>query len=100
MESADHSQCPIELRACSEHPYGIAVETLGEHHRLEFPPNIDDMLLNWASSSENKIGWCLLCDSPIQEEADLIPGTHTHKCEAGRALHAARLTAPRRDFAL
>jgi hypothetical protein len=89
MESGDHNQCSIELRACPAHPYASATDPRDNHGRLEIPDNIDEMILNWASSSEHNIGWCLLCDSPIRNEADLIPGTQTHQCGAGRALHAA-----------
>lgn len=91
MERGDHRQCPIELRACSEHPYGLALDASNDHLRMKIPANIDEMILKWASSTEDSIGWCLLCDSPIPSEDDMIPGTNTHDCEAGQALDAGPL---------
>ena len=46
---------------------------------INCPENLDEMIENWANSS-------LLCNNGIRTEADLIPGTSTHNCEAGRAL--------------
>lgn len=34
------------------------------------------------------IGWCLMCNSAIRSEADLIPGTSSHSCPKGLALDA------------
>ena len=53
---------------------------------IQFPPNIDEMLDNWASCPEANVGWCLLCDGPIRSENDLIPKTTTHNCPAGLRL--------------
>ena len=53
---------------------------------IQFPPNIDEMLDNWASCAEESVGWCLLCDGPIRSEKDLIPKTTTHNCPAGLRL--------------
>lgn len=92
LEDGDHSQCPVELRACPEHLSHSVSEPLDERGRIEVPANIGDMLARWASSSESNIGWCLLCDSPIRDEDDLLPGTHTHDCETGRVLDARNLS--------
>jgi len=37
MEAGDHSQCPIELCACSEHPYGLAADAHNDGLRMEIP---------------------------------------------------------------
>ena len=55
---------------------------------VEFPNNIDEMLTAWTESTEPNVGWCLLCNSPIRTEADFIPETNTHDCEAGREFEA------------
>jgi hypothetical protein len=65
---------------------------------LQIPDNLDEMLEAFASDSEEKVGWCLLCNSPIRTAADLIPGTDTHDCEKGRAIeeqHAPQKKKPR-----
>lgn len=53
---------------------------------LDCPENLDEMLENWANSRDENVGWCLLCNSAIRTAEDLLPGTSTHNCEAGRAL--------------
>jgi hypothetical protein len=53
---------------------------------INCPENLDEMIENWANSRDENVGWCLLCNNGIRTEADLIPGTSTHNCEAGRAL--------------
>ena len=40
---------------------------------IQFPDNFDEMLEAFANYSEERIGWCLLCNSPIRTEADLMP---------------------------
>jgi hypothetical protein len=53
---------------------------------IEVPEGFDEMLGHWAQSDQPTVGWCLLCDRAIVSADDLIPGTSTHNCEAGRAL--------------
>jgi hypothetical protein len=53
---------------------------------INCPDNLEEMMENWAYSREEKVGWCLLCNSAIRTAEDLIHGTDTHNCEAGRAL--------------
>ena len=65
--------------------------TVSEHHDgvpIRIPANIDEMLEHFVEHRGEVIGWCLLCDSAIRTEDDLLPGTDTHDCEAGRALEA------------
>lgn len=52
---------------------------------IQVPPNLDEMLQRWIDSDEPNVGWCLLCDNPIRSADDMIPGTNSHSCEAGRA---------------
>ena len=56
MEGGDHSQCPIELRACSEHPYGLVADASNDRVRMEIPANFDEMILKWAGSTKDDIG--------------------------------------------
>jgi hypothetical protein len=53
---------------------------------LQVPANLENMLEAWLAYDKPKIGWCLLCDSPIESEHDLIQETNTHNCPAGRRL--------------
>ena len=59
---------------------------------VQIPDNFDEMLEAFANYSEERIGWCLLCNSPIRSEADLISNTNTHDCEAGRAFEATHIS--------
>ena len=108
MEQGDHSCCPIELRACSEHddeqfsivhreqgaPGGLQEATSGDRSatrteqegwgRLKpIPPEIEEKFEQWAASERNSIGFCFLCGHSILTEGDLIPGTNTHNCAEG-----------------
>jgi hypothetical protein len=111
MEEGDHSRCPIELRACSEHdneqlsfanreqdvPGGLQKATANgsaatcteqpkheEWVRLEpIPPEIEEKLGEWFASERESIGFCFLCGNPILTEGDLIPETNTHNCAEG-----------------
>lgn len=56
--------------------------------QIELPENIDEMIEAWANFHGRKVGWCLLCNSPIRTESDFLPGTNTHNCEAGREFEA------------
>jgi hypothetical protein len=62
---------------------------------IRIPENMDEMLEHFFEHRGEVIGWCLLCDSAIRTEDDLLPGTDTHNCEPGRALEAGK--APARD---
>ena len=67
---------------------------------IRCPENLDDMIETMASFTEEKVAWCLLCNQPIRTQADFVPNTHTHNCEAGRKLEKsiARATRERGDF--
>lgn len=51
--------------------------------QIKFPADLEDMLVAFANSKEERVGWCLLCNCPIRSIADQIPGTNTHTCEQG-----------------
>jgi hypothetical protein len=55
---------------------------------IQFPNDFEEKLEAMFNSTGERIGWCLLCNSAIKTEADLIPGTNIHACEAGWALEA------------
>lgn len=55
---------------------------------VQFPENLEEMFEAMTSYSGEKVGWCLLCNSPIHSESDLIPETSTHDCAVGRELEA------------
>jgi hypothetical protein len=104
MEQGDHSRCPIELRACSEHDNEQVSIVNGERGvpsvvdssatrtepegwgRLEpIAPEIEERLSEWFASDRESIGFCCLCGNPIPTEDDLIPETNTHNCAEGRS---------------
>lgn len=66
------------------HPRNASTEQ--DRVPIQLPQNLDQMLQNWIESEEPNVGWCLLCDQPIRSAEDLLPGTSTHDCTAGRAL--------------
>lgn len=55
---------------------------------IQIPDNLDEMFADMAASDEPRVGWCLLCNSPIRNEADFLENSNTHNCEAGRAFEA------------
>jgi hypothetical protein len=61
---------------------------------IQFPPNSLDMLEAWTTSDEPNVGWCLLCNRPIESESDLIPETNTHDCPEGRAFEKRQNSNP------
>jgi hypothetical protein len=96
MEQDDHSTCSIEVLTCPEHR---AQRMKTPESRLpvkedevedgfvpvQIPDNMEAMLESWAEDDGPSIGLCLLCGQPIRSEGDLISGTSTHNCAAGRA---------------
>jgi hypothetical protein len=64
---------------------------------IKFPDNLEEMLDAFANCTEERIGWCLMCNRAIRTEADLIPNTNTHNCAAGRALEAKIADQARQD---
>ena len=55
---------------------------------IQVPDNLEEMFEAMTSCEGEMVGWCLLCNSPIHTEANLIPGTNSHDCEQGRAMDA------------
>ena len=52
--------------------------------QVAMPLRLMEMLQKYDNSTAEGIGWCLLCDSLIRSERDLIANTNTHKCERRR----------------
>lgn len=98
MEDGDHSQCTIELLNCPRHPTGqahSAQSSLPAKDQIEqswvsiqIPDNLEEMLQNWNNDPGPNIGWCLICNSAIRTEDDLVPGTNLHNCVESGALEA------------
>ena len=64
---------------------------VNNHHGgvpIQIPANMEEMLEHFFEHRAEVLGWCLLCDSAIRTEDDLLPGTDTHNCEPERALEA------------
>ena len=60
---------------------------------IQIPANMEEMLEHFFEHQAEVLGWCLLCDSAIRTEDDLLPGTDTHNCEPGRTLEANKALA-------
>jgi hypothetical protein len=56
---------------------------------LQMPPNLMETIEAFLAYEKPKVGWCLLCGSPIESEADFIPNTNTHSCPEGLRFHEA-----------
>ena len=54
---------------------------------LQVPPNLMEIIEAYLTYDKPKVGWCLLCNSPIESEDDFIPETDTHNCAKGRRFH-------------
>jgi len=54
--------------------------------QVEIPANFDEIIDTMNASTEERIGWCFLCNGPVRGPEDLIPGTSTHRCPKGLAL--------------
>jgi hypothetical protein len=53
---------------------------------LTLPDNFDEIIETMNASTEERIGWCFLCNGPVRGPEDLISGTSTHRCPNGLAL--------------
>lgn len=54
--------------------------------RIELPEDNDEMTEVWTNFHGQSIGLCILCGTLIRTESELIQGTTTHDCKAGRDL--------------
>jgi hypothetical protein len=54
---------------------------------LQVTPNLTKKIEAYLACDKPKIGWCLLCNSPIESEVDFIPETNTHNCPEGIRFH-------------
>ena len=54
--------------------------------RALFTSDMIDAVEGWFGSKNRGCGLCLLCGETIRSEADFIPDSNTHNCDAGRRL--------------
>jgi len=59
---------------------------------IKVPENLEEMIDAMIQSTEERIGWCLLCNRPINSEADLIPRSNTHDCRAFKSVRRSNAT--------
>ena len=57
---------------------------------LHVLPNLTGTIEAYLAYDKPKVGWCLLCNSPIESEDDFIPETNTHDCAEGLRFHEGR----------
>lgn len=44
------------------------------------PKKLEEMIDKWLSYKGKSVGYCLVCDSVIRDESEIIPGTNDHRC--------------------
>ena len=103
MEQGDHSDCPIELRACAEHAGqdGLTAEVSPDAKEIDFSilsperqrsrPHCE---CGCADADPDKVvGWCLWCDHVYVEYSPEIVDRHfaDHCPEAPEKLKQAAL---------
>jgi hypothetical protein len=54
---------------------------------LHVAPDLMETIEAYLACDKPKVGWCLLCNSPIESEDDFIPDTNTHNCPEGLRFH-------------
>lgn len=103
MEVGDHSECTIELLTCPLHRKALTEacsvqsnepQIEGDWVPIKAPENWEEMFYAWINDPEPSIGWCLLCNSVIRTENDLIPNSNAHICEAGGELETEIAALP------
>jgi hypothetical protein len=53
---------------------------------IQAPEGFEEMINAWLQCEEPNIGWCFMCNGPIRSADELIEGSGTHDCDAGRGL--------------
>ena len=53
---------------------------------IQPPSHFEKMIESWLAYEGESVGYCIVCDSPIKSEFDIIPGTNDHRCEPQKAL--------------
>jgi len=48
---------------------------------LKLPDSLCDMVDSWQEYEGPSVGWCLVCNSSIESEANMIEGTNDHMCK-------------------
>jgi hypothetical protein len=95
MNGNDHSDCPIEVRACPEHQFvqnqPISAEELPEVVEIKFPEdwqhtNQPHCQCGCADADSSQVvGWCLWCDHVYTGFTPAIQKEHfAHHCPKAR----------------
>jgi hypothetical protein len=63
MNEGDHARCPIELRACPEHPYELAPMPSidSDAVAIEFPDDFEDKVVRAVEQAAVSGAACLWC---------------------------------------
>jgi hypothetical protein len=78
-------------RACRPIRHHDRVKPGGGGVPLQVPPNLIETIEAYLAYDKPKVGWCLLCGSPIESEADFISNTNTHNCPEGLRFHEGHI---------
>lgn len=90
MEEGDHSDCPVELRACPEHPEGsedMTAEPASDAVEIDFsnsPQQQSQVQCNCGCAEIDAaeiVGWCLWCSHVYSDWAPALEDEHfAHHC--------------------
>jgi hypothetical protein len=97
MEGHDHSECPIELRACPHHASGAAAEAEPDGIQIDFSMLSDDRQQTrpicrcGCDDTLPSVAFCIWCDHVYADFSPLTEDQHfAHHCsEAPEELRSA-----------
>lgn len=78
---------PKRVRCSARHRTPDQVSPEKDWVPLHVPPNMMEAIEAYLEYDKPKVGWCLLCNSPIDSEDDFISETDTHNCAEGLRFH-------------
>jgi hypothetical protein len=53
---------------------------------IQPPDDLDEMIESWLAYEGESVGYCFVCDLPIKNEFDIIPGTNDHRCARKKSM--------------
>jgi hypothetical protein len=53
----------------------------GDWVEIKPSKNLEEMIETWLAYKGESVGYCLVCQSVIKNESEIIPGTNDHRCQ-------------------
>jgi hypothetical protein len=80
-DTGDHTDCPVELRACPEHEHGITTGELEAAKEagavpIQFPPDMPEKLSRVLRGSTPYAGFCIWCAYRYEEYSPKLEAEH------------------------